>query len=157
MKAREAEEYELSQNQVFLNWLYVLAKNGYQNKLTVEEMQGIINGIVAWYELKYPNNYFDYYFQKTNVYHLTNNNARNIDDLMQCFNDRQQDIIDVEYRSDGKGFVDKNEAITLDIYKRDDNTRLRVIANAKTGEVYRTFDIDKILGEAIVDLDGLKY
>ena len=47
-------EYELIKNEEFLKWYSLQIKNGYNSLLGIIELQELINKLVIWYEIKYP-------------------------------------------------------------------------------------------------------
>lgn len=54
----DKEEYILSKNDEFLNWLSINKKNGYTRLINIEELQKLIDCISNWYEFKYPERQF---------------------------------------------------------------------------------------------------
>ena len=50
----DTKEYEIEKNKEFLNWLENSISNGYYCYIGLEELQELIDNIVKWYEIKYP-------------------------------------------------------------------------------------------------------
>ena len=48
------KEYDLAKNEKIKAWLELKEKRGYIPDITTEELQDLIDKIVFWYELKYP-------------------------------------------------------------------------------------------------------
>lgn len=55
------KEYELNNNKDFLGWYSNIIKKGYSAYLDIETIQNLIDSIVNWYEIKYPEREFEYY------------------------------------------------------------------------------------------------
>lgn len=52
--AQDTKSYEIRNNKELLEWLSTKKKEGYQELLSNERLQSLINYITAWYEIKYP-------------------------------------------------------------------------------------------------------
>lgn len=59
--------YILKENYEFLDWYSNKNKEGYQSIISVEQMQKLINEIVKFYELKYPDELFDSVKHKNDI------------------------------------------------------------------------------------------
>lgn len=57
----DKEKYNLSTNKEFLKWYINQCKNGYSSYIEISEMQELIDNIVMWYEIKYPERKFEIY------------------------------------------------------------------------------------------------
>ncbi len=56
---QDKKEYLIKNNKEFLNYLNLRLKGGYSPRLSLDEMQKLINEVTKWYETKYPNREFD--------------------------------------------------------------------------------------------------
>lgn len=52
---QDEEKYEVKKNKEFLSWYNSIIKNGYKKYLDLDQIQNVIDTIVNWYEIKYPN------------------------------------------------------------------------------------------------------
>ncbi len=67
---QDTKDYEIEKNKDFLNWLKASIKDGYHCFMETEELQELINNIVNWYEIKYPEREFwRYYHERTDDGH----------------------------------------------------------------------------------------
>lgn len=55
----DEKKYYITKNIEFIEWISREVKNGYNCSLTYEQMQKLVDFLVDWYEIKYPNHYFD--------------------------------------------------------------------------------------------------
>ena len=58
---QDTKSYEIEKNKVFLNWLKNSINDGYYCFIEIEELQELIDNIVNWYEIKYPEREFEYF------------------------------------------------------------------------------------------------
>ena len=52
---KDNKEYNLAENEKIQAWLELKEKMGYIPEITMEELQDLMDKLVFWYELKYPN------------------------------------------------------------------------------------------------------
>ena len=52
---KDNKEYNLAENEKIKAWLELKEKMGYIPEITMEELQDLMDKLVFWYELKYPN------------------------------------------------------------------------------------------------------
>ena len=76
---KDTKDYEIEKNKDFLTWLKTSIKNGYHCFMKTEELQELIDSVVNWYEIKYPERELEY-FEGTR--HLGFQDIRRISDVM---------------------------------------------------------------------------
>lgn len=98
--------YKISKNKSFLNWLRDAIENGYHCYIAIDDLQELIDNIVSWYEIKYPNREFE---AENGVIHTDFSNITNIAEhmdikqLMYRLPHTQLCLMECEYRSHGGG------------------------------------------------------
>ena len=58
---QDTKDYEIEKNKDFLTWLKTSIKDGYHCFIKIEELQELIDNIVNWYEIKYPERELKYF------------------------------------------------------------------------------------------------
>ena len=58
---QDTKDYEIEKNKDFLTWLKISIKSGYHCFIKGEELQELIDNIVNWYEIKYPERELEYF------------------------------------------------------------------------------------------------
>ena len=58
---QDQRKYEVVHNRELLNWLKKKIKNGYDSFVEIECLQELIDSIVSWYEIKYPEREMEFY------------------------------------------------------------------------------------------------
>lgn len=58
---QDTKDYEIEKNKDFLTWLKTSIKDGYHCFIEAEELQELIDSIVNWYEIKYPERELEYF------------------------------------------------------------------------------------------------
>lgn len=86
------KKYIIYNNQEFLGWYTDQLKKNYYPYLNLDEIQGLINKIVAWYELKYPTTTPESFL-----------NERTIDQLKLRLTPKEIEALDCFYR--GSSYV----------------------------------------------------
>ena len=76
---KDTKDYEIEKNKDFLTWLKTSIKNGYHCFMKTEELQELIDSVVNWYEIKYPERELEY-FEGTR--HMAFQDIRRISDVM---------------------------------------------------------------------------
>lgn len=76
---QDTKDYEIEKNKDFLTWLKTSIKDGYHCFIKTEELQELIDSIVNWYEIKYPERELEY-FEGTR--HMDFQDIRRISDVM---------------------------------------------------------------------------
>ena len=76
---QDTKDYEIEKNKDLLTWLKTSIKDGYHCFIKTEELQELIDSIVNWYEIKYPERELEY-FEGTR--HMNFQDIRRISDVM---------------------------------------------------------------------------
>lgn len=76
---QDKKEYEIEMNKDFLNWLKNLISDGYHCYIKIEELQELIDNIVRWYEIKYPERELDYF---EGIKHINFQDIKRISNVM---------------------------------------------------------------------------
>lgn len=115
---QDQKKYDISKNKELLTWLKNAIENGYHTFTDIECLQELIDTIVYWYEIKYPEREMEFYegTKYTNFENIrTLSKEMNLKQLMFRLNQNQLNLINCEYRSIGGGiriiYNDKGEAI----------------------------------------------
>jgi len=155
-KNQDDKKYIINENKDFLKWLKEQINKGYKLLIDIDEIQNLIDNIVAWYEIKYPERELVYYegcTYDTFEYKEKLSKYMNFNQLRFRLKHDQLLLLDCEYKGtmynkyaifeDGKngGYESR---ITITIRRRDNNCYgycpvIHIHANPKTGEV----EIDK--------------
>lgn len=97
---QDLKKYQISDNKEFLILLRNMVTEGYDNIYKLEELQGIIDNIVTWYELKYPERALD---KGTRSYEFENiesiKDYMSVNQLMYRMPNKAIDLIYNRYRS----------------------------------------------------------
>lgn len=152
---RDNSLYNLNKNSKFLNWYNNLIKNEkYLPRLEIYELQDLIDSIVTWYELKYPERTMRE--ESSNIQDLSE--IMNFEQLEYRLNENQKYFLKCSYRA--KSFfsvanydeqmqitdyevhigmsIYKNAPSTLDekcLFNRGVKPYFLISANSETGEV----------------------
>ena len=103
---QDTKDYEIEKNKDFLIWLKTSIKDGYHCFIEAEELQELIDSIVNWYEIKYPERELEY-FEGTR--HMNFQDIRRISDVMDIrqllfrLPHNQLCLIECGYRAKGWG------------------------------------------------------
>lgn len=103
---QDTKDYEIEKNKDFLIWLKTSIKDGYHCFIEAEELQELIDSIVNWYEIKYPERELEY-FEGTR--HMNFQDIRKISDVMDVrqllfrLPHNQLCLIECGYRAKGWG------------------------------------------------------
>lgn len=96
--------YDIAKNKSFLNWLKQTIDNGYNCYLEIDDLQELIDKIVIWYEMKYPEREFEFY---EGIRHMDFqdirkiSNVMNIKQLMFRLSHKQLSLMQCGYRACG--------------------------------------------------------
>lgn len=115
---QDKKQYNISNNKDLLMWLKKVIKNGYQPFIDIENLQGLIDNIVNWYEMKYPEREMEFY-EGTRYFDFENikvlSKVMDIKQLMYRLPHEQLSLIECDYRSYGGGidnlYDDKGEVV----------------------------------------------
>ena len=103
----DLEEYELEKNNGFLYWYKNIKKEGYHQNMSINELQYLINNIVLWYELKYPDRAFDLERGINDLRFMDVKKVLNMDipAFLYRLPSKLVDLMNASYRSSGEGYV----------------------------------------------------
>ena len=171
------KDYEIEKNKDFLTWLKTSIKNGYHCFMKTEELQELIDSVVNWYEIKYPERELEY-FEGTR--HLGFQGIRRISDVMDIrqllfrLPHNQLCLMECGYRAKGWGQcpiyengkeIDLKVQIFMKINKKNKEecnpwyggtTYFLLQADYMTGEVLNYYELeDYIDNEENISLDEL--
>ena len=174
---KDTKDYEIEKNKDFLTWLKTSIKNGYHCFMKTEELQELIDSVVNWYEIKYPERELEY-FEGTR--HLGFQGIRRISDVMDIrqllfrLPHNQLCLIECGYRAKGWGQypiyengkeIDLKVQIFMKINKKNKEecnpwyggtTYFLLQADYMTGEVLNYYELeDYIDNEENISLDEL--
>ena len=174
---KDTKDYEIEKNKDFLTWLKTSIKNGYHCFMKIEELQELIDSVVNWYEIKYPERELEY-FEGTR--HLGFQGIRRISDVMDIrqllfrLPHNQLCLMECGYRAKGWGQypiyengkeIDLKVQIFMKINKKNKEecnpwyggtTYFLLQADYMTGEVLNYYELeDYIDNEENISLDEL--
>ena len=103
---QDTKKYEVEKNKEFLKWLKDSINGGYNSFIEINELQELINNIVNWYEIKYPEREMEFYegirhFDFENMYTLSK--VMDTKQLMYRLPRNQLNLIECGYRAKGWG------------------------------------------------------
>ena len=103
---QDTKDYEIENNKEFLNWLKKAICYGYHCYIEPEELQELIDNIVKWYEIKYPERELEY-FEGTRHMNFQDikriSNVMDIRQLLFRLPHNQLCLIECGYRAKGWG------------------------------------------------------
>lgn len=163
---QDEELYEIKKNKEFLKWLNNEIKNGYHSIAELETLQKLIDSIVAWYEIKYPEKEFQTDWSYPDFKDIDSiSSVMTTRQLLYRLTSAEYNVIDLGYRASGWGVspiyengkkVGEKSTIFMPIkiikeeepknkWKSDDY--FFVNAEHKTGRVIRNYQFDKYYSE----------
>ena len=167
---QDKKEYEIENNTAFLAWLRSAIKDGYYCPIDIVELQNLIDSIVSWYELKYP----ERTFIEMECPDLRTITVDDISDdltieqlLYHYLSDNQIGLINCKYgaREYGErvvkhGLKAKTESlIFMRVAKKDNPVRpvcFKIAADPVTGKVEINEDVESYLNlDGNISLDDL--
>ena len=174
---KDTKDYEIEKNKDFLTWLKISIKDGYHCFMKTEELQELIDSVVNWYEIKYPERELEY-FEGTR--HLGFQDIRRISDVMDIrqllfrLPHNQLCLMECGYRAKGWGQypiyengkeIDLKVQIFMKINKKikeecnpwyGETTYFLLHADHMTGEVSNDYELEEYLdSEENLNLDEL--
>lgn len=174
---QDSKSYEIEKNKEFLGWLKDSVYNGYHCYMGTDDLQRLVNNIVNWYEIKYPERELEYYEGTiyTEFYDVKRlSNVMDIRQLLYRLPERQLSLIECGYRAKGGGqhpiyedgkvngwesFIAmkiNRKNIEEDNYYLKDLPYFLLFANDKTGQVENDHDVEKYTGKKEnINLEGL--
>lgn len=159
---QDTKDYEIEKNKEFLTWLKTSIKDGYHCFMETEELQELIDSIVNWYEIKFPERELEY-FEGTR--HMNFQDIKSISDVMNIrqllyrLPHNQLCLMECGYRAKGWGqhpiYKNGKEVEWKDqIFMRIDNFLLR--ADHMTGEVLKDYELEEYIdNDEDINLDEL--
>ncbi len=172
---QDNKNYEIKKNKVFLNWLENIIDDGYNCFIKIEELQELINNIVNWYEIKYPERELE------NLEGIRNekfkdikriSNVMDIKQLLFRLPHNQLCLIECGYRANGgiqyqiyeNGQVKWKSQIIIRTNKKNEKNNFFVnkipyfliYADYMTGEISKNYELGEYLNsEKNITLDEL--
>lgn len=150
--------YELNTNENFLKYLNTKIKKGYNFNFTIEELQELIDYIVNWYEIKYPEKELAYYngiknSKFSDIKSLSK--AMNIDQLLYRLTSNQLKLLESGYQANGSYQIpiENKEKTTYKIQTIVLITR-KNLTNYSNDLSYFFLKIDYLTGR-VLDIDEL--
>lgn len=174
---QDTKDYEIEKNKEFLNWLKTTIDNGYHCFIGNEELQKLIDNIVNWYEIKYPERELKY-FEGTTYMNFQDikriSDVMNIRQLLYRLPHNQLCLMECGYRAKGWGLnpiyengkvVGSKVQIFMRINRKNEEEcnllsvkipYFLLIADYMTGDVLRDYELKEYLdGEENISLDEL--
>ena len=106
---QDTKKYNIANNKEFLKWLKTTLDSGYHCFIEIDELQELIDNIVKWYELKYPEREMEFY-EGTRYFDFEDmesmSKVMDIKQLMYRLPHKQLCLMECEYRSNGGGIRD---------------------------------------------------
>lgn len=175
---QDKKKYIISKNKELLTWLKEVVKNGYHPFVDIEQLQELVDNIVNWYEIKYPNRELEYYqgvtyFDFKNIKSLSK--YMDIQQLMYRLPAEQLDLIKCEYRANGGGIlgtyneqgerngektivfmrIDRKNIINKFSIKPNESPYFLLCAFADTGKIKIDSEIENYIKDESISLDEL--
>ena len=115
---QDTKKYDISKNKELLSWLRDSIKNGYHSFTDIDSLQELMDSIVYWYEMKYPEREMEFYEGTVDI-HFENmkvlSKVMDIRQLMYRLPHKQLCLMECYYRSNGGGirdvYNDKGEVV----------------------------------------------
>lgn len=174
---QDIEDYEIEKNKDFLSWLKTLIRGGYHCFIKIEELQELIDNIVNWYEIKYPEKELEYFEGIRDMYFQDIRRISDVMDIRQLLfrlPHNQLCLMKCGYRAKGWGQypiyengkeIDLKVQIFMKINKKNkeecnpwhgETTYFLLHADYMTGEVLKDYNLeDYIDNEENISLDEL--
>lgn len=152
--------YELNKNKDFLQWLKNIEKQGYTCPINLDDMQDLINYLVNWYEIKYPNKDLEGVCQTEYIY---DNKPNSISDMMNTkqllyrLNCSQASLLECNLR--WNSWMKEEDGIYLSLSIEDNQAddyfkKFSLFVHNKTGKVIPTYELSRYLDDSM-NLDEL--
>lgn len=175
---QDSKKYEVSKNKELLTWLKDAIKNGYHSFIDIEYLQELIDNIVYWYEMKYPEREMEFY-EGTRYFNFedmeTLSKVMDIRQLMYRLPHEQLCLMECDYRSNGGGvravYNDKGEIVGhkivlfMQIDRKDvefnpysmcnELPDFLLYADTDSGKVHDDYNLEKYISEKNITLDEL--
>ena len=172
------KKYILEKNKLFLKWLKEKIKNGYNVFMDIDELQDLVNNLVSWYEIKYPEReikakegIIDEDFK--DIEKLSK--KMDFSQLLYRLSSKQLKLIKCEYRADYWGqreikhndqLINLGTTVFLSISRKNidrydittwgnDTPYFMISADATTGKLLNTYDLGEIIDCKEITLEQL--
>ena len=150
-------KYEITTNKDFLLWYNNLVNNGYISYMNTLDMQKLINTLVNWYELKYPEKEFQ---KNDGIIYPDFENLNNLakymtfEELLYRLSNKETSILRCPYRTGHGGFrynkdLDKDIPFSLVYFNRKHTDEERPLFYVDS----YNFEIDSLTGKVIYKLN----
>lgn len=138
---QDERKYVIKKNKEFLKWYYEQLEKGYDPYLGLDEMQGLINKLTMWYEIKYPNELLvEPSIRNSSHQNRIISKELTIDQLKFRLTCNEREILDCAYlgTSGYWSSIDQEEKLYLFISlpSKDTSTKSRTIYADSTGKIY---------------------
>lgn len=169
---QDSKKYEVLKNKELLSWFKDSVKNGYHPFIDIESLQGIVDNITNWYEIKYPEREMKFYegirfFDFDNMKSLSK--VMDIKQLMYRMPYEWLCLMECNYRSSGGGrrniYGDNNEIIGqksilfMNIYRKDIESSMvpnfLLYADTDSGKVEIDYNLKDYVNTDNITLDEL--
>lgn len=169
---QDSKKYEVLKNKELLSWFKDSVKNGYHPFIDIESLQGIVDNITNWYEIKYPEREMKFYegirfFDFDNMKSLSK--VMDIKQLMYRMPYEWLCLMECNYRSSGGGrrniYGDNNEIIGqksilfMNIYRKDIESSMvpnfLLHADTDSGKVEIDYNLKDYVNTDNITLDEL--
>lgn len=164
------QNYDLDNYCDIDRYLEALEETGYDSYLSIRDLESLIDSIVIWYEIKYPEREFDFYAgrKQANFQSLRElSSLMNINQLFYRLTDKQLALISSNYRTSEDtrklifdGAVN-NEDIIIKVNRRpEDNyygkfNDFLIMAKASSGLVNVDYETERYIGNKKITLDDV--
>lgn len=161
---QDNKKYEIEKNKDFLNWYKDIISKGYHPFMKTNELQQLIDNIVNWYELKYPEKELGYF---EGISHTKFKDIKSISNVMTLrqllfrLSNKQNFLMECGYRAKGgkqypyicihisKKNINKNDFNEIPYYIIEANCINGKVLNAYELDEYlnskKNFDLNKLL------------
>lgn len=162
---QDTKNYEIEKNIDFLNWLKISIANGYNCFIDTKELQELIDNIVTWYEIKYPERELEY-FEGTRDIDFQNikriSNIMSIRQLLYRLPHNQLCLIECGYRAKGWGQhqvyeKDKKVSWKTSIFMKINRKKAEETNLWLDRESYFLLHADHTTGKVLVDYNLKEY
>lgn len=151
---QDSKKYDIKEYKELLTWLKDAIKNGYHLFIDIESLQELIDNIVYWYEMKYPERELEFFegIRDINFENIKNlSKVMDINQLMYRLPHEQLCLMECDYRATYGGIrIDRKNVEYNLLSMCSKSPYFLLYADANSGKV----DIDHNL-ENYVDTDNI--
>lgn len=164
------QNYDLDNYCDIDRYLEALEETGYDSYLNIRDLESLIDSIVIWYEIKYPEREFDFYAgsKQANFQSLRElSSIMNINQLFYRLTDKQLALISSNYRTSedtrkltSDGVVNNRDIIIKVNRTPNDNyygkfNDFLIMAKVSNGLVNVDYETERYIGNKKITLDGV--